>query len=346
MQIGNKIISSNNSPFIIAEMSGNHNQSIEKAFRIIETAAECGAHAVKLQTYTADTITIDHRGGLFDIKDENSLWKNRNLYELYQEAHTPWEWHEALYKCAADNNIIIFSTPFDNSAVEFLEKLNSPAYKIASFENNYLPLLQKVAKTGKPVIMSTGVSSLEGLAESVDVLRNNNCSDLVLLKCTSNYPANPLNSNLRTIPHLKSLFNCEVGLSDHTMGIGVPLAATVLGATVIEKHFCLDRSEGGVDSAFSLEPDELKSLVIETERAWQSLGNIQYGIQPTEIKSLMFKRSIYIVKDIQQGEKFNYENLRIIRPGDGLHPRYFEQLIGNTARVSLAKGTPLSWDKI
>ena len=346
MQIGNKIISSNNSPFIIAEMSGNHNQSIEKAFRIIETAAECGAHAVKLQTYTPDTITIDHRGGLFDIKDENSLWKNRNLYELYQEAHTPWEWHEALYKCAADNNIIIFSTPFDNSAVEFLEKLNSPAYKIASFENNYLPLLQKVAKTGKPVIMSTGVSSLEGLAESVDVLRNNNCSDLVLLKCTSNYPANPLNSNLRTIPHLKSLFNCEVGLSDHTMGIGVPIAATVLGATVIEKHFCIDRSEGGVDSAFSLEPDELKSLVIETERAWQSLGNIQYGIQPTEIKSLMFKRSIYIVKDIQKGEKFNYENLRIIRPGDGLHPRYFEQLIGNTARVSLAKGTPLSWDKI
>ncbi len=346
MQISNYTISSNNTPFIIAEMSGNHNQSIDRAFKIIETAAECGAHAVKLQTYTADTITIDHRGGLFDIKDENSLWKNRNLYELYQEAHTPWEWHEALYKCAADNNIIIFSTPFDNSAVDFLEKLNSPAYKIASFENNYLPLLKKVAKTGKPVIMSTGVSSLEGLAESVDVLRNNNCSDLVLLKCTSNYPANPLNSNLRTIPHLKSLFNCEVGLSDHTMGIGVPVAATVLGATVIEKHFCLDRSEGGVDSAFSLEPDELKSLVIETERAWQSLGNIQYGIQPTEIKSLMFKRSIYVVKEIQQGEKFNYDNIRIIRPGDGLHPRYFEQLIGNTARVSLAKGTPLSWDKI
>ncbi len=346
MQIGNYTISSNNTPFIIAEMSGNHNQSIDRALKIIETAAACGAHAVKLQTYTADTITIDHRGGLFDIKDENSLWKNRNLYELYQEAHTPWEWHEALYKCAADNNIIIFSTPFDNSAVEFLEKLNSPAYKIASFENNYLPLLKKVAKTGKPVIMSTGVSSLEGLAESVDVLRNNNCSDLVLLKCTSNYPANPLNSNLRTIPHLKSLFNCEVGLSDHTMGIGVPVAATVLGATVIEKHFCLDRSEGGVDSAFSLEPDELKSLVIETERAWQSLGNIQYGIQPTETKSLMFKRSIYVVKDIQQGEKFNYENIRIIRPGDGLHPRYFEQLIGTTARVSLTKGTPLSWDKI
>ncbi|MFZ1306220.1 MAG: pseudaminic acid synthase [Ferruginibacter sp.] len=346
MQIGNYTISTNNAPFVIAEMSGNHNQSIDRAFKIIETAAKCGAHAIKLQTYTADTITIDHSGGLFDISDESSLWKNRNLYELYQEAHTPWEWHEALYKCAADNNIIIFSTPFDDTAVDFLEKLNSPAYKIASFENNHLPLLRKVAQTGKPVIMSTGVSTLSGLAESVEILRNNNCTDLVLLKCTSNYPANPLNSNLQTIPHLRSLFNCEVGLSDHTMGIGVPIAATALGATVIEKHFCLSRAEGGVDSAFSLEPDELKSLVIETERAWQSLGTVQYGIQPTENKSLLFKRSIYVVKEIQQGEKFSYENIRVIRPGDGLHPRYFEQLIGTTARVNLEKGTPLSWDKI
>lgn len=346
MQIGNYTISSNNSPFIIAEMSGNHNQSIERAFKIIETAAKCGAHAVKLQTYTADTLTIDHRGGLFDINDESSLWKDRNLYELYQEAYTPWEWHEALYKCAADNNIIIFSTPFDDSAVEFLEKLDSPAYKIASFENNHLPLLKKVARTGKPVIMSTGVSSLQDLAESVEVLRNNNCSDLILLKCTSNYPASPLNSNLKTIPHLKSLFSCEVGLSDHTMGIGVPIAATVLGATVIEKHFCLSRAEGGVDSAFSLEPDELKSLVIESERAWQSLGAVQYGIQPTEKKSLLFKRSIYVIKDIQQGDKFSHDNIGIIRPGDGLHPRYFEQLISSTARISLTRGTPLSWDII
>lgn len=346
MQIGNYTISTNNAPFVIAEMSGNHNQSIERAFKIIETAAKCGAHAIKLQTYTADTITINHSGGLFDISDESSLWKNRNLYELYHEAHTPWEWHEALYKCAADNNIIIFSTPFDDSAVDFLKKLNSPAYKIASFENNHLPLLKKVAQTGKPVIMSTGVSTLSGIAESVDILRNNNCTDLVLLKCTSNYPANPLNSNLQTIPHLRALFNCEVGLSDHTMGIGVPIAATALGATVIEKHFCLSRAEGGVDSAFSLEPDELKNLVIETERAWQSLGVVQYGVQPTEIKSLLFKRSIYVVKDIQQGEKFSHENIRVIRPGDGLHPRYFEQLIGNTARVSLTRGTPLSWDKI
>jgi pseudaminic acid synthase len=346
MQIGNYTISSNNAPFIIAEMSGNHNQSIDRAFKIIETAAKCGAHAVKLQTYTADTITINHRGGLFDIQDESSLWKNRNLYELYQEAYTPWEWHEALFKCAADNNIIIFSTPFDDSAVDFLENLNSPAYKIASFENNYLQLLEKVARTGKPVIMSTGVSHLYDLAESVEVLRNYSCRDLVLLKTTSNYPASPLNSNLNTIPHLKSLFNCEVGLSDHTMGIGVPIAATVLGASVIEKHFCLSRAEGGVDSAFSLEPDELNSLVIETERAWQSLGEIQYGVQPTETKSLLFKRSVYVVKDVQEGEIFTHDNIRIIRPGDGLHPRYYDQIIGKTSRVTIPKGTPLSLDKI
>lgn len=346
MQIADFKIGVDNKPFIIAEMSGNHNRSIERAFKIIETAAKCGAHAVKLQTYTADTITINQHGGLFDIKDENSLWKNRNLYELYQEAYTPWDWHEALYKCAAQNNIIIFSTPFDDTAVEFLEKLNSPAYKIASFENNHLPLLKKVAQTGKPVIMSTGVSSLPDLAESVEVLRNSNCKDLILLKCTSNYPASPENSNLQTIPHLKALFNCEVGLSDHTMGIGVPIAATVLGASVIEKHFCLSRAEGGVDSAFSLEPEELKNLVIETERAWQSLGKVQYGIQPTEKNSLLFKRSIYVVKDIKQGEKFTEENIRIIRPGDGLHPRHFEKLLGTTASVNLMKGMPLSPDKI
>jgi pseudaminic acid synthase len=340
MQIANYIISQNNAPFIIAEMSGNHNQSIDRALKIIEVAAQSGAHAVKLQTYTADTITINHKGGLFDIKDETSLWKNRNLYELYQEAHTPWEWHEQLFKCAADNNVICFSTPFDDTAVDFLESLNAPAHKIASFENNHHPLLKKVAKTGKPVIMSTGLSSLPDLAESVAVLRNNGCKDLVLLKCTSNYPASPQNSNVLTIPHLRQLFNCEVGLSDHTMGIGVPCAATTLGATVIEKHFCLDRSEGGVDSAFSLEPEELKNLVIETERAWQSLGHIQYGVQETEKKSLLFKRSIYVVKDIKEGDVFSTENLRVIRPGDGMHPRYFEDKIGKIATKNYNAGEP------
>lgn len=343
MKIGNYNIGQNYKPFIIAEMSGNHNQSLERALKIIEIAAQSGADAIKLQTYTADTLTIDHRGGLFDIEDKTSLWKGRNLYELYQEAYTPWEWHEAMYKCAADNNVLCFSTPFDDTAVDFLENLNTPAHKIASFENNHHPLLKKVAKTGKPVIMSTGASTLANLDESVAVLRENGCKDLVLLKCTSNYPASPENSNVRTIPHLKDLFQCEVGLSDHTMGIGVPCAAVTLGATVIEKHFCLSRAEGGVDSAFSLEPDELKSLVIETERAWQSLGQIQYGIQETEKKSLLFKRSIYVVKDIKAGEAFTEENIRVIRPGDGMHPKYFEGLLGKKAYRVYFRGEALDF---
>lgn len=342
MKIGNYSIGQSYKPFIIAEMSGNHNQSIERALKIIEIAAKSGADAIKLQTYTADTLTINQRGGLFDIEDSTSLWAGRNLYELYQEAYTPWEWHEAMFKCAADNGILCFSTPFDDTAVDFLENLDTPAHKIASFENNHHPLLKKVAKTGKPVIMSTGASTIANLDESVRVLRENGCKDLILLKCTSNYPATPENSNIRTIPHLKELFDCEVGLSDHTMGIGVPIAAVTMGATVIEKHFCLSRAEGGVDSAFSLEPDELKALVIETERAWQSLGEVQYGVQESEKKSLLFKRSIYVVKDIQVGEKFTEENIRVIRPGDGMAPKYYEGLLSNIANKHLKKGTPLS----
>lgn len=342
MKIGNYSIGQSYKPFIIAEMSGNHNQSLERALKIIEIAAKSGADAIKLQTYTADTLTIDQRGGLFDIEDSTSLWAGRNLYELYQEAYTPWEWHEAMFKCAADNGILCFSTPFDDTAVDFLENLDTPAHKIASFENNHHPLLKKVAKTGKPVIMSTGASTIANLDESVSVLRENGCKDLILLKCTSNYPATPENSNIRTIPHLKELFNCEVGLSDHTMGIGVPIAAVTMGATVIEKHFCLSRAEGGVDSAFSLEPDELKSLVIETERAWQSLGKVQYGVQESEKKSLLFKRSIYVVKDIQAGEKFTEENIRVIRPGNGMAPKYYEGLLGKVANNDLRKGKPLT----
>ena len=345
-KIANRSIGQNHKPFIIAEMSGNHNQSLERALKIIEIAAKCGADAIKLQTYTADTLTINHRGGLFDIKDPTSLWANRNLYELYQEAYTPWEWHEAMFKCAADNGMLCFSTPFDDTAVDFLENLNTPVHKIASFENNHHPLLKKIAQTGKPVIMSTGASDLANLSESVEVLRTNGCKDLVLLKCTSNYPSTPENSNLRTIPHLRELFNCEVGLSDHTMGIGVPIAAVTLGATVIEKHFCLSRAEGGVDSAFSLEPDELQALVIETERAWQSLGVVQYGIQESEKKSLLFKRSVYVVKDINKGEKFSADNIRVIRPGDGLQPKYYNMVIDKKALSNIKKGTPLNFDLI
>lgn len=342
MQFAGTKIGLGQKPFIIAEMSGNHNQSLERALKIIEVAAKCGADAIKLQTYTADTLTINQRGGLFDIKDPSSLWANRNLYELYEEAHTPWEWHAAMFQCAADNGILCFSTPFDDTAVDFLEELGSPVHKIASFENHHHPLLKKVAQTGKPVIMSTGASDLANLAESVEVLRSNGCKDLVLLKCTSNYPASPENSNIRTIPHLRELFGCEVGLSDHTMGIGVPIAAVTLGATVIEKHFCLSRAEGGVDSAFSLEPDELKNLVVETERAWQSLGKVQYGIQESEKKSLLFKRSIYVIKDIKAGEQFSEKNLKVIRPGDGLHPKFYEGLIGKKAQTDFATGTPLN----
>ncbi len=340
MKIKDIPIGLSNRPFIIAEMSGNHNQSIERAQKIIETAAACGAHAIKLQTYTADTITINQRGGLFDIKDETSLWKDRNLYELYQEAHTPWEWHEQLFRCAADHGIVCFSSPFDETAVDFLEQLGAPAHKIASFENNHHPLLKKVAATGKPVIMSTGVCSLSDLAESVKVLQDNGCKDLVLLKCTSNYPASPEHSNIRTIPHLRELFGCEAGLSDHSMGTGVAVAAVALGASVIEKHFCLSRAEGGVDSAFSLEPDELRALVTETERAWQSLGHVQYGVQQTELKSLLFKRSVYVVKDIRAGEIFTTDNVRVIRPGDGAHPRHFEPLLGTKAHKDYLAGTP------
>ena len=341
MKIGNYNIGQSYKPFIIAEMSGNHNQSLERALKIIEIAAKSGADAIKLQTYTADTLTINQRGGLFDIEDSTSLWAGRNLYELYQEAYTPWEWHEAMFKCAADNGILCFSTPFDDTAVDFLENLDTPAHKIASFENNHHPLLKKVAKTGKPVIMSTGASTIANLDESVSVLRENGCKDLILLKCTSNYPATPENSNIRTIPHLKELFDCEVGLSDHTMGIGVPIAAVTMGATVIEKHFCLSRAEGGVDSAFSLEPDELKSLVVETERAWQSLGKVQYGVQESEKKSLLFKRSIYVIKDIQVGEKFTEENIRVIRPGDGMAPKYYEELFEKKASKFYKSGAPL-----
>jgi pseudaminic acid synthase len=346
MKIGHYEVGSASAPFIIAEMSGNHNKSLDRALEIIRVAAACGAHAIKLQTYTADTITINHKGGLFDIKDETSLWRDRNLYDLYQEAHTPYEWHEAIFNCARENNIICFSTPFDDTAVDLLESLNAPAYKIASFENNHHPLLRRVAKTGKPVIMSTGASTLADLSESVQVLRENGCKELILLKCTSNYPASPENSNLLTIPHLQKLFDCQVGLSDHTMGLGVPCAAVTLGATVVEKHFCLNRAEGGVDSAFSLEPDELRNLVIETERAWQSKGIIQYGVQETEKKSILFKRSIYATIDIKEGEVLNEENIKVIRPGDGLHPRYYDLVIGKKAKSDIKFGTPLNFNLI
>ncbi len=325
-------------PFIIAEMSGNHNQSLEIALKIIDAIACAGADAVKLQTYTADTITMKN---VYTIDDEKSLWHGRDLHDLYQEAYTPWEWHGELFKRARERGVICFSTPFDETAVDFLEKLGNPIYKIASFELNHLPLLEYIAKTGKPVIMSTGASTLDEVSEAVTVLKNNGCKDLTLLKCTSTYPASPEDSNLLTIPDMVKKFNCNVGLSDHTMGIGVPLAAIALGASVIEKHFCLSRAEGGVDSAFSLEPHELKMLVIEAKRAYSSLGKINYEILEKEKNSLIFKRSIYASKDIKRGDKFTKDNIRVIRPSFGLKPKHLKDKLGKISKIDYKKGEPI-----
>lgn len=348
--MNNKIFNINlehsHKPFIIAEMSGNHNQSIERAIAIVDAAAEAGAHAIKLQTYTPETMTLDIDKGLFSINDKDSLWNGRNLYNLYQEAHTPWEWHKPIFDHARKKGVIPFSTPFDETAVDFLESLDCPVYKIASFENVDIPLLKKVAQTGKPVIMSTGAATLSDLDIAVNTLKINGCKNITLLKCTSSYPASPGSTNLLTIPHLKQLFNCNVGLSDHTMGIGVAIASIALGAQVIEKHFTLSRADGGVDSVFSIEPEELKSLVIESERAFLAMGTIQYGIQKSEEKSVRFKRSIYVVKDIEPEEEFTKDNIRIIRPGDGLQPKYFETIIGKKANRKITRGTPLTWETI
>lgn len=331
-------------PFIIAEMSGNHNQSLDRALELVDAAALAGAHAVKLQTYTADTITLNVREGEFTISDAKSLWNGSNLHDLYSKAYTPWEWHAPIMERARSHGMLCFSSPFDESAVDFLMSLDVPAFKIASFENNHLPLIRKVAATGKPMIISTGMASIAELDEAVRTAREAGCKELVLLKCTSTYPASPENTNVLTIPHMKSLFGCQVGLSDHTMGVGVSVAAVAHGATVVEKHFTLRRADGGVDSAFSLEPEELKSLVVETERAWQSLGRVAYGPTEAEKKSLMFRRSLYIAKDMKAGEVLTRENLRVVRPGMGLHPRHYEQVLGRQIKQDAKVGTAMSWE--
>ena len=333
-------------PIFIAEMSGNHNQSIDRAKEIIKAAKKSGADCVKLQTYTADTITMDCDSDLFKIDDKESLWYGETLHSLYEKAHTPWDWHKAIFEHARKRGIICFSSPFDETAVDLLESLNNPIYKIASFEINHIPLLKYIAKTGKPVIMSTGASSLSEIAEAVNVLKREGCENLTLLKCTSTYPASAENSNLNTIPHLKELFNCEVGLSDHTMGIGVAVAAIAKGANVIEKHFCLDRSEGGVDSVFSLEPAEFKQLVIEAKNAYLALGKINYGITNDEKKVDAGKRSIYVSDKINEGEIITTKNIKVIRPGYGLHPRYYTDVLGKKANKNLEIGQPLSFNDL
>jgi len=342
--LGQHRIAPDSPPFIIAEMSGNHNQSLERALAIVEAAAQAGAHALKIQTYTADTMTLDLRDGEFFIQNNNSLWQGKSLYQLYQEAYTPWQWHEPIFKRCKELGLIAFSTPFDASAVDFLEELHVSCYKIASFENTDLPLLRKVATTGKPLIISTGMASLAELDDMVCTLRAAGCEQFILLKCTSTYPATPENTNILTIPHLRQLFDCQIGLSDHTLGIGVAVASVALGATVIEKHFTLSRAEGGVDAAFSMQPEELAALVIESKRAWQALGKIHYGTTELEKPSLQYRRSLYVAKDMQVGEVFTTDNLRAIRPGLGLPTKYYEILLGKTVGRAVKKGTPVSWD--
>ncbi len=321
-KIADRPIGRNYVPFIIAEMSGNHNQSLERALEIVETAAKAGAHALKIQTYTPDTMTLNLDEREFHISDPKSLWAGTSLYKLYGKAYTPWEWHKPIFERARELDIIAFSTPFDDTAVDFLESLDVPCYKIASFENTDIPLIRRVAATGKPLILSSGMATAEELNETVHAARDAGCRELILLKCTSSYPATPADSNLLTIPDMRARFGCEVGLSDHTMGVGAAVAAIALGATVIEKHFTLRRADGGVDSAFSMEPDEMHTLVTETGRAWQALGKVQYGVTEAEKGSLVFRRSLYIAEDLQAGDVLTRKNLRAIRPGYGLPPKY------------------------
>ena len=330
-------------PFVIAEMSGNHNQSLDRALAIVEAAAKTGAHALKIQTYTPDTMTLNLRSGDFFISDPGSLWKGTTLYDLYAEAMTPWEWHAPIFAHARKHGIIPFSTPFDASSVDLLEALDVPCYKIASFENTDLPLVRRVAATGKPLIISTGMATIAELDETVRTARAAGCRDLVLLKCTSTYPATPENTNIRTIPHLRTLFGCEVGLSDHTMGLGVSVASVALGATVIEKHFTLSRADGGVDSAFSMEPAEMQALVVETARARDSLGTVSYGPTQAEEKSVRFRRSLYVTQDLAAGAVLTPDNLRAIRPGGGLPPKYLEVFMGRRVAHAVTRGTPVDW---
>jgi pseudaminic acid synthase len=337
--IGSRPISPAHRPFIIAEMSGNHNGSLERAMAIVDAASEAGADALKLQTYTADTITMP---GAYRIADGNSLWNGKELHQLYQQAYTPWEWHLPIMERAKQRGLICFSSPFDETAVDFLESLHVPAYKIASFENEHYPLIEKVIRTGKPILMSTGVTGLDALEQSVSFIKASGGSDFILLKCTSTYPASPQHSNLATLPDMRARFGCVVGLSDHTMGIGVSVASIALGAAVIEKHFTLRRADGGVDSAFSIEPEELKALVLESERAWQAIGQVNYAPSESEQKQMVFKRSIYANADMDEGHLLQSSDIRVIRPARGLHPRYFRTVIGRPLQKAVRRGEPLT----
>jgi pseudaminic acid synthase len=333
-------------PFIIAEMSGNHNQSLETALKLVDAAGKAGVQALKIQTYTPDSMTLDIAEREFSISDPGSPWAGKSLYSLYSEASTPWDWHRPIFERASQLGLIVFSTPFDSAAVDFLERLEVPCYKIASFENTDLALIRRVAATGKPMIISTGLASLAELAETVAVAREAGCKELILLKCTSDYPADASCANIATIPNMREVFDCEAGLSDHTLGIGVSIASIALGATVIEKHFTLSREAGGVDSTFSMEPSEMQQLVIEAKRASQALGSVSYGPTKHEHKSLLFRRSLYVVKELRVGDTLTLENVRSIRPGLGLSPKYLDVVLGKKVARDTPRGTALSWNLI
>ncbi len=346
INIGGRRIGEQQEPFVIAEMSGNHNQSLERAIAIVDAAARSGVDALKLQTYTADTMTLDLNRDEFMISDKKSLWYGKSLYQLYSEAYTPWEWHEPIMRRCRELGLIVFSTPFDETAVEFLETLEVPAYKVASFENTDLALIRRIARTGKPMIISTGMATVDEIGETVDAARSAGCSDLVLLKCTSSYPASPEHSNLNTMPDMMRRFDVQVGLSDHTIGIEVSLAAVGLGASVIEKHFTLNRRDGGPDAAFSLEPLEMTQLTAGVAKAWEALGKVSYGSTEAEKKSLQFRRSLYVVADVKAGDCLTKANLRAIRPGFGLAPKHFDQLLGQVVTRDIVSGTPVTWDLV
>lgn len=342
--IGNRRIGPGNPVYVIAELSANHNQDFGMAIKLIEAAKKAGADAIKIQTYTADTITIDSDSEPFRIK--GTLWDGRTLYGLYQEAYTPWEWQPKLKQAANDLGMDLFSSPFDPTAVEFLEQMDVPAYKIASFENGDLPLIRQVARTGKPVIISTGMAELREIDEAVSALKSAGGREFALLKCTSAYPAPPEEANLRVIPHLVETYHAPVGLSDHTLTATAAIVSVTLGASIIEKHFTLERAAGGPDSAFSLEPHEFADMVAAVRMVEQAVGQVQYGPTPSEQKSLIFRRSLFVVADIQAGEPFTTENVRSIRPANGLHTRHFEEILGKHAQTDIARGTPLSWELV
>lgn len=344
MNIGNREIGRDTRPYLIAEMSGNHNQSLDRALKIVSAAAEAGADAVKLQTYTPDTMTLNVDAPGFVIEDPESLWAGRQLYELYGSAHTPWDWHKPIMDHARSLGIQCFSTPFDESSVAFLEELDVPAYKIASFEMTDLPLVTRVAQTGKPMIVSTGMASIAEIDEMVRAVRATGNDQIIILKCTSSYPATPENSNVATIPNMRDTFGVEVGLSDHSMGCGVAVASVALGAVLIEKHFTLRRADGGVDSVFSLEPAEFRILRDETERAWQSVGQVAYGCTSEDAKSRVFRRSLYIAEDLKAGDSLTPHTLRRVRPGYGMEPKYYHAMLGRKVKEDVTKGTPLSLD--